>query len=566
MSQAVGSRQPQDVLLAEVVVDFAREEVRTKGGARIPLRPKSFAVLRALCARPGRLVTKDDLLRDVWRDATVSEESLTQCIADIRRALNDKRHEIVRTVPRRGYILDGPIATGSEANPAAQPAGIDGGSSTVGDVPSTRYAKSGHHYIAYQVCGTGPVDLVFVQGYITHLELEWDDPRPAQFYRRLASFSRLIRFDKRGTGLSDRDGSLPTLEERMDDVRAVMDAVGSKRAILLGSSEGGPMSMLFAATYPERVSSLVLYGAMARAAWAEDCPWGRTEEQLQLGLKIVDEKWGSGHSVDIFAPSIAHISEYRAWRARVDRAGASPGAVMALFRMNHGIDVRHLLSSIRVPTLVLHRTGDVPVSVQHGRYLAQRIPNARFAELRGADHAPWAGDSEAVCREIEAFAVLGSEGQAQDRVLVTLLLVIIRSKSPVTPALEQQCRNIFLRHIEQFRGRQVSAQRCDLSATFDGPGRAVRCARAIIRALQSLGLQSSAGLHTGELDIRGDELDGFALRIGEAVVSRAAPGEVLTTRTVVDLVAGSGLQFEPRGKNCLENVSGDWEILAAVSD
>jgi pimeloyl-ACP methyl ester carboxylesterase len=256
-------------------------------------------------------------------------------------------------------------------------------------IPDTRYAKSGDVHVAYQVMGSGPLDVVMIPGFVSHLDLHLEEPRIARFYERLASFCRLIRFDKRGTGLSDRVGAMPTLEERMDDVRAVMDAVGSERAALLGFSEGGPMSILFAATYPHRTAALVLYGAFARRAWAADNPWGRTDEQLATRLIYVEEYWGQGRSVDLFAPSLSHNEEYRRWTARHERAAASPGAALALVRMDRETDVRHILPTVSVPTLVLHRTSDRAVSVEHGRYLGQHIPGAKYVEQTDPRRQEW---------------------------------------------------------------------------------------------------------------------------------------------------------------------------------
>ena len=292
-------------------------------------------------------------------------------------------------------------------------------------MPETRYAKSGELHIAYQVMGAGPIDLVFVPGFVTHLELQFEDPRPVRFFERLSSFSRLIRFDKRGTGLSDRMAAIPTLEERMDDVRAVMDAVGSKQAAILGTSEGGPMSILFAATYPQRTSAMILHGAMARLKWAPDNQWGRTEEEMQARLRLVEEKWGQGASVDVYAPSLASNPEYRNWTGRHERGGASPGAAIALLRLNDEIDVRHVLPTVSIPTLVLHRSGDRPINVGHGRYLGQHIQQAKYVELPGDDHTPWAGDMDTLLDEIQAFLTGERQGLESERVLATVLFTDI---------------------------------------------------------------------------------------------------------------------------------------------
>jgi pimeloyl-ACP methyl ester carboxylesterase/DNA-binding winged helix-turn-helix (wHTH) protein len=565
------------VLLPGFTIDLAREEIRTVRGAHVVLRPRSFAVLRLLASNLGGLVTKDEIISRVWDDVSVTEDSLTQCIADIRRALGDKERRIVRTVPRRGYMLVGDAApadvTTSPSQPAhnlveaAKPSALV--ARPAQSMPETLYAKSGNVHIAYQVIGKGPPDLVFVQGYITHLEIEWEDPRPASFYKRLASFCRLVRFDRRGMGLSDRVGTPPTLEERMDDVRAVMDAVGSTRAVLLGSSEGGPMSMLFCATYPQRVSALVLYGSMARASWAPDNPWGRTAEQQAAILRDMQEKWGQGHSVDRFAPSLAGNPEYRRWRGRVDRSGAAPGAAVALTQLNFQVDVRHVLPSISVPTLVIHKTHDAAVRVEHGRYIARHIDNAKYVELPGQDHAPWLGSAKAVCDEIQAFTRWAPDVPRNDRVLATILFADVANApaeighgawgGPIA-----RYRVIVDQQVEQHRGRRLEATGYALLAAFDGPARAVRCGLAIVDAVRNIGLQMRAGIHIGECDVVGDKLGGVAVRIGMRLAASAAPGEVLVSSTVRDVVAGSGLGFEERGVHVLDEVPGTWTLLAAV--
>src|SRR5262245_40414734 len=270
-------------------------------------------------------------------------------------------------------------------------------------MPETRYAKSGDNYIAYQVMGEGPFDLVYVPGFVSHLDLQMEAPASANFFNRLASFCRLILFDKRGTGLSDRTGPIPAIEDRMDDVRAVMDAAGSERAALLGFSEGGPMSIVFAATYPQRTTALILYGAWARQAWGPDNVWGRTDEQQAARLKSMEEKWGQGNSIDLWAPSVADNQELRRLVGRFERASASPGAAQTVVRMNHATDVRHVLPTIGVPTLILHRTGDLLVNVEHGRYMARHIRGAKYVEFPSRDHLPWVGDPNSILGEIETF-------------------------------------------------------------------------------------------------------------------------------------------------------------------
>jgi pimeloyl-ACP methyl ester carboxylesterase len=435
--------------------------------------------------------------------------------------------------------------------------------------PETRYAKSGDVHIAYQVTGNGPLDLVMVPGFVSHVELPWGNPRPTQFLIRLASFCRLIRFDKRGTGLSDRVGTIPTLEERMDDVRAVMDAVGSDRAALLGMSEGGPMCALFAASYPERTSALIMYGAMARMAWAPDHPWGRTREELEARLKAVEQAWGTGASVDLYAPSLAGDEHYRTWQATWERAGASPGAALALLRMNMEIDARHVLPSIRVPTLVIHRTDDRAVKVEQGRCIAERIPGAKYVELTGSDHAPWAGDADAFLGEVEEFLTGVRHGPEPDRVLATVLFTdIVGATERAAELGDRRWRELITQHhalvrqqLDRHRGREIDTAGDGFLATFDGPARAIRCASAIGDAVRPLGIRIRAGLHTGECEVIGDKVGGIAVHIGARVVALAAPEEILVSSTVKDLVAGSGLRFQDRGVHSLRGVPGEWRLF-----
>jgi pimeloyl-ACP methyl ester carboxylesterase/class 3 adenylate cyclase len=432
--------------------------------------------------------------------------------------------------------------------------------------PETRYAKSGDVHIAYQVVGSGPTDLVLVPGFISHIEEWWEEPLSARFLERLASFSRLILFDKRGTGLSDREAGVPTLEQRMDDVRAVLAAAGSERAAVLGVSEGGAMSALFAATYPERTAALVLYGT-----FAEFCSWVPTPEHLEHFLHAIDEGWGTGRSLPHFAPSVADDSRFRRWWARYERLGASPGAAMALMRMNSEIDVRHVLPAIRVPTLVLHRTGDVTVDVEAGRYQAAHIPGATYVELPGVDHLPFVGDAEAVLDEIEEFLTGARPVAEPDRVLATVLFTDVVGSTELAARLgDRRWRDLLDAHhaavrrqLDRFRGREVKTVGDGFLATFDGPARAIRCADAIRASVRTLGLEVRAGLHTGEVELIGDDVGGIAIHVGARVAALAGPGEVLVSSTVKDLVAGSGLRFEDRGTHRLKGVPEGWRLFAA---
>jgi pimeloyl-ACP methyl ester carboxylesterase len=436
--------------------------------------------------------------------------------------------------------------------------------------PETRYAKSGDLNIAYQVAGDGPLDLVLVPGFISHLEIDWQGPGYAHMLERLASFSRLIRFDKRGTGLSDRPGDLPDLETRMDDVRAVMDAAGSERAALIGYSEGGPLSMLFAATYPERITSLVLYGTYAkRRDPDDDYPWSATWEERQAYADAVEREWGAEADLGTMAPN-ASDAEMEWWRSRA-RAAASPGAAKALILMNSNIDVRGILAAIHVPTLVIHRTGDRDSRLEEGRYIAERIPGARFVELDGEDHSPFMGPDQIV-DEVEEFLTGVRRGPDVDRVLATVLFTdIVGSTSRAAElgdrkwgSLLEQHHQTVRRELRRFRGHEVDTAGDGFLATFDGPARAVRCALAVRDGLRQLGLQVRAGVHTGEVEAVSDSVRGIAVHIGSRISAAAGPGEVLVSGTVRDLVVGSGLEFEDRGARELKDVPGEWRLYAVA--
>lgn len=436
--------------------------------------------------------------------------------------------------------------------------------------PRTQYTKSGGLHIAYQVTGGGPLDLIVVPGFVSHLEHQWEHPWSARFFERLGSFSRLIRFDKRGTGLSDRVGGIPTLEQRMDDVRAVMDAVGSQRAALFGVSEGGPMSLLFAATYPLRISALVLYGCYARRSWAPDHPWGHTEEEWRAMIDTIEERWGQGS--DGRAPSASGDESYRQWWGTYQRLAASPGAAVSVMQMNKEIDVRSILSAIRVPTLVAHRTGDRVIRVEQGRFLAEHVPGARLVELAGVDHAPWAGNMDAILDEVEEFLTGDRHAPETDRVLATVLFTDIVGSTERAAALgDRKWRDLLegyyalaRRELARFRGREVDTAGDGFFASFDGPARGIRCGAAIAAGVRPLGIEVRAGLHTGECEVIGDKVGGIAVHIGARVAGLAKPGEVLVSNTVKDLVAGSGIGFEERGAHVLKGVPGEWRLFAVA--
>jgi class 3 adenylate cyclase len=437
--------------------------------------------------------------------------------------------------------------------------------------PKTRYARSGSVSIAYQVVGDGPRDLVFVSGWVSHLESGWEEPLLARFRRRLASFSRLILFDKRGTGMSDRvpEANLPTLEQRMDDVRAVMDATGSERAALFGQSEGASMAILFAATYPERTTALMTFGGFASRMRHPDYPWAPTSEQRQAFYDLIEHDWGGEMDMSELAPSMAHDDGFRRRLSTYLRLSASPGAALALARMNTEIDVRSILSAIRVPTLILHRIGDLDANVEEGRYIAARIPGAKFVALPGPDHLPWVGDQGEVVDEIEEFLTGIRPTPEPDRVLATVLFTdVVGSTERLASMGDRAWRDLLEQHhaqvrreLARFRGQEISTTGDGFLATFDGPARAVQCAVAIRDRVREGGLDVRAGLHTGECERMGDNIGGMAVHIGSRVAALADPGEVLASSTVKDLVAGSGIAFEDRGAHALKGVPGEWRIF-----
>ena len=437
--------------------------------------------------------------------------------------------------------------------------------------PTTRYARSGSVSIAYQVVGDGPRDLVFVGGWVSHLESGWDEPLLARFRRRLASFSRLILFDKRGTGMSDRvpDANLPTLEQRMDDVRAVMDAAGSERAALFGQSEGASMAILFAATYPERTTAVVTFGAFASRIRHPDYPWAPTTEERQRFYELIERDWGGEMDMTELAPSMAHDDGFRRRLSTLLRLSASPGAALALARMNTEIDVRGILSAIRVPTLIMHRTGDRDANIEEGRYIAARIPGAKFLELPGSDHLPWVGDQAEVVDEIEEFLTGIRPAPEPDRVLSTVLFTdIVGSTERASSLGDSAWRDVLEQHhasvrreLAHFRGQEIATTGDGFLATFEGPARAVRCAVAIRDRMRESGLEVRAGVHTGECERMGDNIGGLAVHIGSRVAGLASPGEVLASSTVKDLVSGSGIVFVDRGAHSLKGIPGEWRVF-----
>jgi class 3 adenylate cyclase len=438
--------------------------------------------------------------------------------------------------------------------------------------PTTHYALSGEASIAYQVVGEGPIDLVLVWGTMSHVELLWEDPFTTHYVNRLAAFSRVIMFDKRGCGLSDRISGQPTLEERMDDVRAVMDAVGSERAVIFGESEGGPMSIMFAATYPERTSHLVLYGSFARLVDAS-FPGAYAPAEYAAIIDRLANGWGHGDAMGWFAPSWARDFPdlVREEGGKFERAAFSPGGFRQLMMMHGDIDARDIAATVAVPTLVLHRVGDQVIDVRQGRWLAAHIPGARLVELEGDDHMPSAGDADALVDQIEEYLTGKQTVQTPERALATVMFTdIVGSTAQAAAMGDARWRTVLDQHealvrrqLASHRGSEIKTTGDGFLATFDGPARAVRCASEISRTVAAAGVQVRAGLHTGEVELRGSDIGGIAVHIASRIAGLADGGQILTSRTVKDLVAGSGIRFTDLGEFTLKGVPDSWQVYEA---
>jgi DNA-binding winged helix-turn-helix (wHTH) protein/pimeloyl-ACP methyl ester carboxylesterase len=542
------------------------------GDELVALTPKAFDTLLVLVENRGTVLSKEELMRLVWADQIVEENNLAQNIHSIRKSLSEGSEGVkyIETIPKRGYRFVADVEVLTEPPPASLAARPPAATR-----PKTQYATStGGVNIAYQVIGKGPLDLVFVMGWVSHLEYSWQDPSFARFLTRLASFSRLILFDKRGTGLSDAVplSELPTLEQRVTDVQAVMDAVGSERAALLGVSEGGPMCGLFAATAPERTEALVMIGSYAKRLWSEDYPWGPTEQERSHFMNEMKKNWGGPIGIEERAPSMAGDPQFREWWGTYLRMGASPAAAMALTQMNAEVDVRSVLPSIRVPALIIHRKDDACLSVGGGRFVASLIPGAKYVELEGRDHLPFVGAQDEILDEIEEFLTGARTGAGAerlfDRVLTTVLFVLFDDPAAASVQgwreIKELQQSYARRELSLFRGKEIEMTGDHLFATFDGPARAIRCALAIADATARLGMRARAGLHTGECDVTGETIGGITVQLCESVARLASSGEVLISHTVKDLVAGSGIEFESRGAHALENLPGECRLFAVA--
>jgi pimeloyl-ACP methyl ester carboxylesterase len=436
--------------------------------------------------------------------------------------------------------------------------------------PQTQYTRSGEVSIAYQVLGDGPIDLVMAPGWIFHLELVWERPEFERMMRKLTPHFRVILFDKRGTGLSDRSIATSSLEDRMDDIRAVMDAVGSEQAAVMGWSEGGTFAAMFAATYPARTRALILYASGARFRWAPDFPIAWPPEVEQMFETYLETSWGSGFGASLVVPSLANDEEFVRWFGRYERMSISPSEGRLLVQVNRDIDIRHILPTIRVPTLVLHQRGEIFLPVALSKDLAERIPGAKYVELTGRDHLFWYGDPDEAVGEILEFVTGSRPAPDMDRVLATVLFVdIVGSTERASDLGDRRWNELLERYyaltgneVERFRGRQVKTLGDGILATFDGPARAVRCAQSLAARTRELGVEVRSGVHTGEIELIGSDVGGIAVHIGSRVAGEAKAGEVMVSSTVKDLVAGSGISFIDRGTHSLKGVPDDWRLWA----
>jgi pimeloyl-ACP methyl ester carboxylesterase len=440
--------------------------------------------------------------------------------------------------------------------------------------PDTLYARSKDGNVAYQVVGDGPQDLVVISSWLNNIDAMWEEPSLAHFLRRLATFNRLLCFDKRGAGASDTVSlaELPTLEQWSDDVRTVMAAAGSERAALLGLGAGGQMAMLFAATYPEQTSALILVNSSARRLRDVDYPWGLPADRLPLRLERIEELWGTGDNLDFIAPSVAGDADFRRRYARFERFAMGPRAARAILAAGWESDLRNVLPAIQVPTLVLHRAGDRFIRSDHGRYLAKHIRGAKFVELAGEDHLFYVGETEPIIAEIREFLTGMRTVPDIDRVLATILFTdIVGSTERAADIGDRAWReliglhnDITRRELVRYRGREIRFTGDGFLITFDGPARAIHSANAIGHAMQSLGIKIRAGLHTGEIQYTDDDIDGIAVHIGARILAEAGAGEIVVSSTVKDLVAGSGIQFSDRGVHVFKGVPGQWHLYAAA--
>jgi pimeloyl-ACP methyl ester carboxylesterase/DNA-binding winged helix-turn-helix (wHTH) protein len=542
-----------------------------RNGESLPLERIPLDLLFMLIDRRGQLVTRGEIFERIWGKQVFvdTDNAINTAIRKLRRALGDDplSPKLIETVPARGYRFVATVSTArQQLSTSSQELLADEVSR---DAPPVRYAMSGDIHIAYRVYGTGPRDIVMIPGTLAHLEVFWAIPSYQQLLKRLTAFARVIIFDKRGQGLSDRVVAEQTLEERIDDVRAVMDAAGSRNATIYGWSEGGPMSIMFAATYPERATALILYGTFASV---KDKPWAVPREEWETTLTDIEKHWGEGILLAVNAPSATEDPAMVEWCRKLERASASPGSVVDLLRANYELDVRHILPSVKVPTLVMHRSGDALVPIASGRYLAEHVPGAIYSEIPGNDHfVTDAQTADFIADKIERLVTGTLRRPEPDRLLATVMFThIVDSIERAATMGEQRWSELLKRfydvlrsELATFRGQEIRTVSDGLLATFDGPARAIRCACSVRDKVTQLGLHVRTGLHTGECDLSGDNLHGIAVDVAGRVASMATSDQVMMSSTVKDLVAGSNLQFADRGTHTLKGIPGEWRLFEA---
>ncbi len=533
-------------------IDTTRFEI-ARGGRVLPVEPQVLELLIMLIDNRDHVVSRDELLAKVWKGRIVSDTTLSSRIKTARQIIGDDgtRQGYIKTIHGRGFRFVGKV----EVQTATQQAAKEQRKPSVSDRPATRYAKSGDIHIAYHLFGEGAANLVLTPGFVSHIDNYWDDAHLSRWLNRLGGLARVALFDKRGTGMSDRVSSLPGMDERLDDVRAVMDAVAFDTAFVMGISEGGSLATVYAAHHPGRCDGLVLYGAFAQFKH-----WFPDAASLQQLFDYIEGDWGSGKSLSQFAPSMVGDAEFTSWWGKFERLGATPGAATSLMKMNSQIDIAAVLPSVHVPTLVVHRSGDVLIDVEAGRYLGEHIAGAHYVELPGSDHLPWVGENaDEIIDAIGRFLADTTRRETSNRVLATILLIQLGAKPSATTG------STIMQELKRFRAARISSQRAGIGATFDGPARALECAVSLSRVLRGKGIDHRMGVHTGEISREVGILKGTAMDIASDVAKHAGNAEILVSRTVHDLVAGSGIALEDRGEFSLPALKQQWQLFQAVA-
>jgi pimeloyl-ACP methyl ester carboxylesterase len=524
---------------------------------RLEVQPQVMELLIMLIENRDRVVSREEIFDQIWKNRVVSDTTLSSRIKSLRKLLGDDgvQQKFVRTIHGRGFRFHAEVTEtrGSQSAPAENlksPAAFK--------LPKTHYARSGNVHIAYQQFGSGPLDLVFVPGFVSHIDNYWAEPGFADWLTSIGRLARVVIFDKRGTGLSDTVAELPGFDVRMDDVRAVMDAVKLDKAFIMGISEGGSLASLFAAIHPDRCNGLILYGAFANFK-----SWFSTREEL-LGLfDYIESGWGSGQSIPAFAPSMAEDPDFTEWWGKFERLGATPGAAIALMEMNSQIDITDILPSIHAPTLVIHRTDDVLIDIEAGRLLGSAIPGAQYIELPGADHLPWVGDVDLITEAIDKF-LHGIEYTAeQNTTLATVLCIEFKFDQAEgdQEALQADIFSAIDHYRDLFRGADLKCSEPTGMYSFDGPARAIYCSLEILKKFKRFDFEYQIGIHIGEVAIDANNDDNLTIKTARELCRLAGVNQVLVSRTITDLVAGSGIEFDGYGTVRLKSLDRDWELF-----